>query len=114
MIARLLAAAQYFDPTGSILLADGKLFVTNLEGETFVVRPGPDFELLARNNIGETTYAALAPSNGDFPAHLRSPVLYPSDGSITRVLSDSIGCHSKRRHRLLVQGRLSFTITDRT
>ena len=49
---------------GSILLADEKLYVTNLEGDTFVVRPGPKFEVLAKNSIGETTYAALAPSEG--------------------------------------------------
>ena len=50
---------------GSILLADGKLYVSNLEGDTFVVRPGRAFDLLATNSIGETTYAALAPSNGE-------------------------------------------------
>jgi len=50
---------------GSILLADRKLYVSNLEGDTFVVQPGRTFKLLAKNRIGETTYAALAPSDGE-------------------------------------------------
>ena len=50
---------------GSILLADEKLYVSNLEGDMFVVRAGPKFELLAKNSLGETTHAALAPSNGE-------------------------------------------------
>ena len=48
---------------GSILLADGKLYVSNLEGDTFVVRAMPKFELLAKNSVGEPTYAALAPAH---------------------------------------------------
>ena len=50
---------------GSILLADGKLYVSNLEGDTYVVRAGRKFELLATNSTGEATYAAVAPSQGD-------------------------------------------------
>ena len=50
---------------GSMLLADGRIYVTNLEGETFVLAAGPKFELLARNKLGETIYAAPAVSNGD-------------------------------------------------
>ena len=50
---------------GSILLADGRLYVSNLEGDTFVVKASPEFELIAKNSIGETTYAALAPAHGD-------------------------------------------------
>jgi outer membrane protein assembly factor BamB len=50
---------------GSILLADGKLYVSNLEGDTFVVRAGPKFQLIAKNSIGEPTYAALAVSQGE-------------------------------------------------
>lgn len=50
---------------GSILVADGKLYVSNLEGETFVLAAGPKFKLLARNKIAEPTYAALAVSDGE-------------------------------------------------
>lgn len=49
---------------GSLLLADGKLYVSNIEGETFVLAAGAKFELLARNNIPEPTYAAPAVSQG--------------------------------------------------
>jgi outer membrane protein assembly factor BamB len=50
---------------GSLLLADEKLYVSNLEGDTFVVRAGLQFELLAKNSLGETIHAAPTPSNGE-------------------------------------------------
>ncbi|MBI1832049.1 MAG: PQQ-binding-like beta-propeller repeat protein, partial [Planctomycetes bacterium] len=50
---------------GSVLVADGRLYVSNLEGETFVLAAGPTFKLLARNKIGEAIYAAPAVSNGE-------------------------------------------------
>lgn len=49
---------------GSMLLAGDRLYVSNLEGDTFVLRAGRKFELLATNPIKEATYAALAPSQG--------------------------------------------------
>ena len=50
---------------GSMLIADGKLFATTLEGDTFVMDASPKFKLLATNKTGETTYAALAVSGGE-------------------------------------------------
>lgn len=50
---------------GSILLAGDNLYVTNLEGDTFVVKASGEYELVAKNSIGESTYAAIAPSNGE-------------------------------------------------
>jgi outer membrane protein assembly factor BamB len=50
---------------GSLVLAGGRLYVTNLEGETFVWSLAPAFRLLAKNEIKEPTYAALAVSNGE-------------------------------------------------
>ncbi len=50
---------------GSMLLADGRLYVTSLEGETFVLAAGPKYQLLARNKLGEAMYAAPAVSNGE-------------------------------------------------
>jgi outer membrane protein assembly factor BamB len=50
---------------GSLLLAGGRLYVSNLEGETFVLEAGPRFRLLARNDLGEALYAAPAASGGD-------------------------------------------------
>lgn len=50
---------------GSLLLADGKLYVSNLEGDTFVLAAGRKFAVLAKNTIKEPTYSALAVSHGD-------------------------------------------------
>lgn len=50
---------------GSMLLGDGKLYVTNLEGTTFVIAAGPKFQVLAKNEIPEATYAAPAVSGGE-------------------------------------------------
>ena len=50
---------------GSMLLAGGRLYVTSLEGATFVLASGPKFRLLARNEIGEATYAAPAVARGE-------------------------------------------------
>jgi outer membrane protein assembly factor BamB len=50
---------------GSMLLADGKLYVTSLEGVTYVLAAGPKFQVLAENKIPEPTYAALAVSKGE-------------------------------------------------
>lgn len=52
---------------GSIVHADGRLYVTSQTGETVVFAANPqEFELLARNPLGkETTRASLAVSNGE-------------------------------------------------
>jgi outer membrane protein assembly factor BamB len=43
---------------------DGKIFFTNDEGETFVLKAGPTFELLHTNRIGEGTLATPALVDG--------------------------------------------------
>ncbi|MSQ93496.1 MAG: serine/threonine protein kinase [Gemmataceae bacterium] len=53
------------DLWGSMLVADGRLYVTSLKGETFVLAAGPKYQLLARNKLDEPTYAAPAVANGD-------------------------------------------------
>jgi outer membrane protein assembly factor BamB len=50
---------------GSMLLADEKLYVNNLEGKTFVLAASPRYEHLLTNDIGEPTYAGLAVSQGE-------------------------------------------------
>lgn len=50
---------------GSMVLADGKIYVTNLEGQTFVLAAGPEFKLLAKNDLQEKVYAAIAVSQGE-------------------------------------------------
>ena len=44
--------------------ADGRLYFTSEEGETFVVRAGRDYELLARNSVDRIVMASPAASGG--------------------------------------------------
>jgi outer membrane protein assembly factor BamB len=50
--------------SGSPVLADGKIYVTNEDGVTAVARAGPKFELLAQNDFGEYTLSSPAVSEG--------------------------------------------------
>lgn len=50
--------------SSSPVLADGKLYVTNEEGTTTVLKAGPTFEVLAENSLGEYTLSSPAISDG--------------------------------------------------
>jgi outer membrane protein assembly factor BamB len=50
--------------SGSLVLADGKIYVTNEDGVTMVVRAGPKFEIVAENDFGEYTLSSPAVSEG--------------------------------------------------
>jgi outer membrane protein assembly factor BamB len=50
--------------TASPVAGDGKLYLTNEEGTTYVVRAGRDFEILSENRLGEETLASPAISRG--------------------------------------------------
>lgn len=50
---------------GTMLLVDGKLYVSNLEGQTFILAASPTFKQLGQNDLGERMYAAPAAANGD-------------------------------------------------
>jgi outer membrane protein assembly factor BamB len=50
--------------SGSPVLADGKIYVTNEDGVTMVVRAGPKFEIVAENDFGEYTLSSPAVSEG--------------------------------------------------
>jgi outer membrane protein assembly factor BamB len=50
--------------SASPVAVDGKVFFTNDEGETFVLKAGPTFELLRTNRIGEGTLATPALVDG--------------------------------------------------
>jgi outer membrane protein assembly factor BamB len=50
--------------SGSFTLADGKLYITNEDGLTTVVRAGPKFEILAENNFDDYTLSSPAVSDG--------------------------------------------------
>ena len=49
----------------SMVLADGRLYVINHSGDTFVLKASPKFEVLAANSVGEPDNASLAVSEGD-------------------------------------------------
>jgi outer membrane protein assembly factor BamB len=53
------------DHWGSLILADGKLYATDQAGTTFVLAAKPDYQLLARNCLGEPTNATPAVSRGE-------------------------------------------------
>ena len=62
-----LYAQQRIKPgtySGSPVLADGKIYVTNEEGLTTVVAAGPKFEVLAENPLNEYTLSSPAISDG--------------------------------------------------
>ena len=50
--------------SGSFVLADDKLYITNEDGLTSVVRAGPKFEVLAENNFDDYTLSSPAISEG--------------------------------------------------
>jgi outer membrane protein assembly factor BamB len=50
--------------SASPVVADGKVFFTNDDGETFVLRAGPQLNLLHVNRIGERTLASPALVDG--------------------------------------------------
>jgi outer membrane protein assembly factor BamB/rhodanese-related sulfurtransferase len=59
-----LGVAQREGFSASPVAVDGKLFFTNDQGETFVLRAGPTFELVRTNRIGEGTLASPALVDG--------------------------------------------------
>jgi S-adenosylmethionine:tRNA ribosyltransferase-isomerase len=50
--------------SSSPVLADGRIYVTNEDGTTSVVKAGPQFELLAENPLGEHTLSSPAIAGG--------------------------------------------------
>ena len=46
--------------SSSPVVVNDKVFVTNDDGTTFVLKTGPEFELLHTNNIGAQTLASPA------------------------------------------------------
>jgi outer membrane protein assembly factor BamB len=49
----------------SLLAGDGKVYFTSMEGAVSVVKAGKEFELLSRNEMGETIMASPAVSRGE-------------------------------------------------
>jgi outer membrane protein assembly factor BamB len=49
--------------SASAVSGDGKIYLTSEAGETFVLKPGETFEILAKNSLGEECLASPAISN---------------------------------------------------
>lgn len=47
-------------PTETAVAADGKVYFASEDGDVFVIKAGPTFELLARNSMGEVVMASPA------------------------------------------------------
>ena len=51
---------------GSPVHADGKIYITNFNGETIVFKPNPDkIDVLAQNKLPDTVLASIAIADGD-------------------------------------------------
>ncbi len=50
--------------TASPVAADGRLFLTSEDGDTFVIRAGPTHEVVRTNTVGEPVYASPAIADG--------------------------------------------------
>jgi len=50
--------------SGSPVLADGKVYITNEDGVTSVIKAGPSFELIAENEFDDYTLSSPAVSDG--------------------------------------------------
>ena len=61
---RLRGPANPSDAWSSMVLAEGRIYVVNKGGDTFVLKASPTFELLATNSLFENTLASVAPSDG--------------------------------------------------
>jgi len=59
---RLSPDAQIY---ASVVAADGKIYVPSLDGVVYVVKAGPEFQLLSRNQMGEPCFATPAIWNGN-------------------------------------------------
>lgn len=55
---------------GSPVHADGKIFLTGSDGTVSVIRPGREFEVIAKNELGE--YLAASPAISDDTIYLRT------------------------------------------
>jgi outer membrane protein assembly factor BamB len=50
--------------SASPVAADGKIYLSSEDGDVFVVKAGPAYELLAKNAVGEILMASPAISDG--------------------------------------------------
>ncbi|MFN7933791.1 MAG: PQQ-binding-like beta-propeller repeat protein [Bryobacteraceae bacterium] len=65
--------------TSSPVAAGGRIYVTSEEGETYVLKHGKTYELLAKNQLGETVLSTPAISAGVLFFHTRGHLLAVSN-----------------------------------
>ncbi|MEO8028398.1 MAG: PQQ-binding-like beta-propeller repeat protein, partial [Bryobacteraceae bacterium] len=65
--------------SASPVLAGGRVYFTSEEGEVYVIKAGPVFELLATNKMGEISMASPAVSDGVLFFRTRGHVVAVSD-----------------------------------
>lgn len=70
--------------TPSAVAGDGKVYFTNEDGDVHVVRAGEQFELLAKNPLGEVTLATPAISEGVLYFRTRGHLLAVAEGRAKR------------------------------
>jgi outer membrane protein assembly factor BamB len=61
--------------TSSPVAAGGRVYVSNEEGETFVIQAGPQFEILSRNSLGELLLSTPALADGVMYVRTRGHVV---------------------------------------
>ena len=61
--------------TASPVAGDGKVYFTSEEGEVYVIKAGPEHELLATNALDEVTMATPALSEGTLYFRTRTHLL---------------------------------------
>ena len=61
--------------TASPVASAGRVYFTSEDGDVFVLRAGPEFELLARSSLGETSLASPALSEGRLFLRARNHVV---------------------------------------
>ena len=50
--------------SGSPVAINGKLLITSEDGDTYIIKAGPEHEILAINSVGEPVYASAAIVDG--------------------------------------------------
>lgn len=66
--------------TASPVAADGRIYLASEDGDIFVIRAGPDYELLAANPMGEVCLATPAISEGQILIRTTSRLVAAADG----------------------------------
>lgn len=63
--------------TSTLTVFDGKILMTSEEGDTYVIKAGPEFEVMQKNSVGETVVTS--------PALAADSIYIRSDKSLFRI-----------------------------